>query len=329
MNYYHKNIFFVTNEWQWPAITEKHALKKVLQFSDQFNDQIYIGFPWATLFDYLKQNKKTKANYLLNALEEIKKKIKNNSKKKILTVCQHIHMLKYIYLMEDLGITDIFWSHSTINLDKKKHKSKIHPFPLFPVKYVNFKKNLNLGRTSKSYLASFIGASSNKLYLSNIRNLLQKKFYQSDNILIKIKSEWHFQDLVYNKQIFENSAKFNKEDQKELEKDEYIEVMNNSYFSFCPSGTGPNSIRLWESICFGSIPIILSDNLELPGNIEIWKQACIFIGEQENNLEKLEEKLNSVVSNIDNLNNMRLHLKKLHLYYGPHLFIKDLLLELN
>ena len=231
--------------------------------------------------------------------------------------------------MEDLGITDIFWSHSTINLDKKKHKSKIHPFPLFPVKYINFKKNLNLGRTSKSYLASFVGASSNKLYLSNIRNLLQKKFYQSDNILIKIKSEWHFQDLVYNKQIFENSVEFNKEDQKELEKDEYIEVMNNSYFSFCPSGTGPNSIRLWESICFGSIPIILSDNLELPGNIEIWKKACIFIGEQENNLEKLEEKLNSVVSNIDNLNNMRLHLKKLHLYYGPHLFIKDLLLELN
>ena len=82
MNYYHKNIFFVTNEWQWPAITEKHALKKVLQFSDQFNDQIYIGFPWATLFDYLKQNKKTKANYLLNALEEIKKKLKIIVKKK-------------------------------------------------------------------------------------------------------------------------------------------------------------------------------------------------------------------------------------------------------
>ena len=42
-------------------------------------------------------------------------------------------MLKYIYLMEDLGITDIFWSHSTTTLDKKNHKSKIHPFPLFPV----------------------------------------------------------------------------------------------------------------------------------------------------------------------------------------------------
>ena len=43
-------------------------------------------------------------------------------------------------------------------------------------------------------------------------------------------------------------------------------LLLNSKYTLCPSGSGPNSIRLWESLACGSIPIILSDTLDLPSH---------------------------------------------------------------
>ena len=34
----------------------------------------------------------------------------------------------------------------------------------------------------------------------------------------------------------------------------------------CQNGSGPNSIRLWESMACGAIPVILSDMLDLPNH---------------------------------------------------------------
>ena len=42
--------------------------------------------------------------------------------------------------------------------------------------------------------------------------------------------------------------------------------MNDSKYTLCPSGSGPNSIRLWEALAVGSLPIVLSDNLDLPNH---------------------------------------------------------------
>jgi predicted transcriptional regulator len=38
--------------------------------------------------------------------------------------------------------------------------------------------------------------------------------------------------------------------------------MQETVFCLCPSGSGPNSIRLWEAIEFGCVPVILSDTLD-------------------------------------------------------------------
>ena len=43
---------------------------------------------------------------------------------------------------------------------------------------------------------------------------------------------------------------------------------------------GPNSIRLWESLAVGAIPIILADTLELPKH-KLWDKA-IEISNNEN-----------------------------------------------
>ena len=44
--------------------------------------------------------------------------------------------------------------------------------------------------------------------------------------------------------------------------EEYIRVLEESIFCICPSGSGPNSIRLWEAVEFGCIPVIISDDYD-------------------------------------------------------------------
>jgi len=54
----------------------------------------------------------------------------------------------------------------------------------------------------------------------------------------------------------------------------------NSRYSLCPSGSGPNSIRFWESLAVGSIPVLLADTLDLPKCFE-WYKAIIRLPEKD------------------------------------------------
>ena len=66
-----------------------------------------------------------------------------------------------------------------------------------------------------------------------------------------------------------------------LEK-EYKMTLAQSKFSLCPSGTGPNSIRIWESMSYGSIPVILADTLVMPTiRTMAWTDAVIFWKESD------------------------------------------------
>ena len=58
-------------------------------------------------------------------------------------------------------------------------------------------------------------------------------------------------------------------------------------------GTGPNSIRFWESLACGSIPILLSDSLELPYH-ELWDNAIIRCHEKDlENIDIILEEIRS------------------------------------
>ena len=85
---------------------------------------------------------------------------------------------------------------------------------------------------------------------------------RNDAIVIE-RSEWHYEQDVYRKQLLgANEDQVNAKIRKQYEQ-EYIEIMKETVFCLCPSGSGPNSIRLWEAIEFGCLPVVLSDNLEL------------------------------------------------------------------
>ena len=58
-----------------------------------------------------------------------------NEQKSVVTVCQHVDMLKYQELFKESRITHVFWTHAVKGQDcfPENEKIKILPFPLFPV----------------------------------------------------------------------------------------------------------------------------------------------------------------------------------------------------
>lgn len=60
----------------------------------------------------------------------------------------------------------------------------------------------------------------------------------------------------------------------------YIELLGDSKFSCCPRGTGISSVRLFESMSMGSIPIILADGYKPPLNDKInWSEISLMVNE--------------------------------------------------
>ena len=71
----HYNVILQLMIGSGPQLQKKNALSKIIEFSDLFEDAVYIGFPWATLFDYLKQNQISKSEKLLSVYQNLKKKL--------------------------------------------------------------------------------------------------------------------------------------------------------------------------------------------------------------------------------------------------------------
>jgi hypothetical protein len=69
----------------------------------------------------------------------------------------------------------------------------------------------------------------------------------------------------------------------------YSGLMNMSKFILCPQGFGVSSIRLFEAMSFGRIPIVISDEAKLPLEDEIDYNFLIRI--EEDNIESIEKRI--------------------------------------
>jgi hypothetical protein len=169
---------------------------------------------------------------------------------------------------------------------------------LYAVNYKNPDRSEDLIKkrlSDKRYLASFVGAFMDH-YLSDIR-LKLKIFSHLPDFCIEINNQWHFNEVVYKHQV--SGKMLDLDDEKAHQIVHYNQVLSDSIFSLCPSGAGPNSLRLWESLAIGSIPVILSDDYELPEITNLtqgldlsWKDAVIIFPEKE--IDKLEQYLRSI-----------------------------------
>lgn len=305
---------YLDYEWQYPAVTEKNAFERLKNLKID-GDVCLLSFPWATYFD-LENLGKERALVFKGALSKLKRM--TSGYKRVVTVCQHVLMKDYLELLSDVGVTDVFWAHSTKSGSKisEVYGIEIHPFPLFAVNYVDESSG-----GVRDIIFNFVGANSNGFYLTDTRGKIFQFLSGIPNSVIALRDKWHFHEVVHSKQIHGRSES-NVEDTKR-KTEEFKSLLSRSIFTLCPSGSGPNSIRLWEAIGSGSIPVILADTYLPPGEWALWEQAVVFCEENEVAIKSLPQRLLDISTDSNRLEVMRGALKQLWLLYGPETFVTD------
>lgn len=331
------NHIYYDRYWQEPAATEKAANENVCLFDLSSTACVYVGFPWATYIDLFQkgQTDSKKFQELHSALINISTLIKEKNTRyshKIVTCCQHIHAHKYMHFFKQILITDLFWSHKQKGVNTVDG-IRLFPFPLYPVNENsganNFRldtdnnKAVGLFADERTIICSFVGATDLPGYISDVRSRLSNQFAQKKGAYVKCRSQWHYQGEVYDKQIHGKVSQDAKMRGSEKE-DEFKLIMSKSLFSLCPSGTGPNTIRLWESIDFLAIPVILSNRWSPPGNILLWEKACIFFDEH-GDLEDLWDMLILYSKDIGFLKEKWDRLQDLRSLYNQRMLSHDLI----
>jgi hypothetical protein len=274
------------NFWQYPCATEKQAyenhlaLKPGEHVSESNVVNTYIPLPWATYidrkdfpYDYLKQVKHLISRYKQLASEQ-------NIELKVHTVCQHIHWVRILDVANDLGITDVHLSHKDSRSEKTQKEQgqsfRLHGWPLIAVNYVVPERNQGMERkalSDKKLLASFIGAHMPH-YLDDSRLQLFEaaKASRRDDVFVDLGNEWHFNKVVYEEQVLSKEIESHHIDEHDQKTFRYNTILSDSVFSLCPLGAGPNTLRLWESIAVGTIPVVFSKDLSILTESDLGKE---------------------------------------------------------
>ncbi len=287
--------------WQFPCRTEGDAYDVHKRISKRsYKDavvNVYLPLPWATFID--KKRFPAAHIKILGSRITATRKILGELgyKLRIHTVCQHIRWRNLEDWLPQLGITDLWISHKEKDLDSFG-SIKLHAWTLYAVNYRDKSRSKGLvykPHAEKKIFASFIGAHM-KHYPTEVR-LRLNQLKDLPGYLIEIKDLWHFNKVVYNYQVFGQEKE--KESIKVEDVDRYNEVISDSIFSLCPAGAGPNTLRLWESMAVGSIPVVISDRHELPqlpalhGSALVgWEDVVVFHLEDE--IDTLDAKLRAI-----------------------------------
>jgi hypothetical protein len=187
-------------------------------------------------------------------------------------------------MWQQLGITDVWLSHCTSELLASIAGITFHPWSLFAVNFRDEERSAGITTHkdvgTRKYLASFIGAHCDH-YLSTTRLKLKTLANETD-ILIRVSDKWHFEDIVYHEQI--SRTKLLSPPSLATEIRDYNEVLCDSVFSLCPAGAGPNTLRLWESMAAGAIPVMLGPLPLLPSGGTLpdinWDEIVVTVADE-------------------------------------------------
>lgn len=282
---YQDDYFF----WQFPCRTEQDAYLKHRDLTRPCNDNgachVYVGMPWATWIDRksipLLHLRSTRSR--LNAVAQMLSQW--GLRLEVHTVCQHIKWKEWFHLFQMTGITQLWLSHKP-NDQCNEAGITLCSWPLYAVNLLEPGRGEGLQTVSmekKKHLASFKGAYMPH-YISDIR-LHLKELHGKEGFVVLLDEEWHFNPIVYGHQVLGQPMPAGTT--VDLEIQSYNKLLANSVFCLCPSGAGPNTLRLWEALGAGVIPVILSDTFEAPsirdndGKILRWDDAVLFHCEKD------------------------------------------------
>ena len=194
------------------------------------NIENYVAVPWTQIMNshWLKFPGNRGRDYYLREISNYNIQTENN-----FTVCQHDSFKQLQLYFKHLKITKVFCTlHSQYDA--------IEGITLTPIPFTfnnTFKSNRN-----KDIIVSFVGAYITHPIREKLKDNLQGEYF-----------------------IFRDSYHVDGDNtNKEKEEDEYRDVIERSIFSLCPRGSSPSSVRFWESLSAGAIPILISDDWVLP-----------------------------------------------------------------
>lgn len=224
-----------------PVPTESQAFQLLLK-RPLDADVDYVAVPWSVVIN----------RNLLGRSSPLR--VRNG-----FTVCQHIRFLELVQVFADMGIHTVFSPH----VEFAGFNPQLLPFPHYAVHGA-------LPAADKDIFYSFIGARTTRGAL-NVREAIFSIEHPSDAVVIA-RTTWHWAGEL-------GWARVSKE-QQASEALEYRTVLSRSRFALCPKGTGPGTIRFWEALQAGAIPVLLSDTMVLPTSFD-WERCVLRIPEHQ------------------------------------------------
>lgn len=207
------------------------------------NKYLFIKFPFADLI-----NKNNSNVSLINPfLQSLRDRFPITQT--LIFICQHIAVVKLILPPNCI----LFTPHAT---DRDSYIGLPHFTPFTPIK-----KAVSL--ENRHHLFCFHGAS----YTHPTRKKILDYYDDNPQFNLMDTGKWHF----------------DKDPVSRIDRQErYSSTLSNSLFSLCPRGTGPSTIRIWDSLALGSVPVIIADGLKMPlPNKVRWNDCCIFVPEAD------------------------------------------------
>jgi len=227
--------------WEYDPVMTELHAYSLLKGHPIDRDINYLAFPWSML-QHFKQ---------LDTLPKLK--LGGG-----FTICQTIYYEQIIPILQEMGVDTLFTPH----VYKDYSGIKVLPFPHYPV-------NAITSSTKKDILLSFVGA----IHTHPVRKKMLE-MPKKDNVFIKERKVWHFDRNLY-------KPKCMTEDEQQSDSLEYKDVLARSRFSLCPAGRGASTIRFWESLAAGAIPVLVCDLMRLPQVRSVnWDECIIRIPEE-------------------------------------------------
>ncbi|HEU4853582.1 MAG TPA: exostosin family protein [Telluria sp.] len=264
--------------WQYPCLTEAAAweVHQSLEAPQLENNEmhVYLGMPWATWIDLVRKNATGSSGSVQIAFQLQMLRIRLSGQRAALaelgirlrvhTVCQHIYWRDMVQAWSELGVTDLWLSHLPDHGDLDVNGMVLHPWSLYAVNVrdEHRRSGLETGKDpeQKKVLASFIGTHAAH-YISEVR-LRLRDLASAPGFVVRLTDKWHFEEVVYSEQMMRTSPVSPTDCNSSVT--EYNALLSDSVFSLCPSGAGPNTLRLWESLAAGSIPVLLGPAVAMP-----------------------------------------------------------------
>jgi len=288
--------------WQFPAITEKLAFENHATLGRDTDGegneapvQTYLGLPWATYIDTqcVPDIVKQVFRVRLQGYRALASAwgLEWGHDIRIHTVCQHIYWQALLPVFSEIGVTDLHLSHCepASGVVAQRYGVRVHSWSLAAPNIVNpaRRTGLETGRkpAARNKLASFVGAHMPH-YRSDIRLRLKEEAARTDepDLVYELTSDWHFNPVVYDMQVKGKTLSSVQLDRERDATARYNTLLSDSVFSLCPEGAGPNTLRLWESLAAGAIPVVIVDDWLWPAPPEgspRWEDAVIVLRRNE------------------------------------------------